>query len=148
MWTDKFQMYKLDLEKAEETEIKLPEPTGSQRKQGNSRKTSISASLTKIKPLTLWITTNCGQFFKWWEYQTALPFSWECYVRRGQEATVRTRHGSTDYFKFGKEYKTVYCQLAYSTSMQSTSCKMLGCNQDFQEKYRQPHICRCCYCCC
>ena len=51
-----------DLEMAEEPEIKLPTTTESQRKQENSRKTSISASLTTLKPLTLWITTNCGKF--------------------------------------------------------------------------------------
>ena len=52
-------MYKLDIEKAEEREIELPTFIGSQRKQGNSRKTSTSASLTMLKPLTVWITTNC-----------------------------------------------------------------------------------------
>ena len=51
-------MYKLDLEKAEEPEIKLPTFTGSQKKQGNSRKASTSASLTTLKPLNVWITTN------------------------------------------------------------------------------------------
>ena len=63
-------MYKLDLEKAEEPEIKLPAPTGSSKKQMNSRKTSISVLLTMLKPLTMWITTNCGKFLKGWEYQT------------------------------------------------------------------------------
>ena len=51
-----FQMYKLDLEKAEEPEIKLPTSAGSLKKQENSKKTS--ASLTTPKPLTVWITTN------------------------------------------------------------------------------------------
>jgi len=68
-------MYKLDLDKAEEPEIKLPTSTGSQKKQENSRKISTSASLTMLKPLILWITTNCGKFFKRWEYQTTLPIS-------------------------------------------------------------------------
>ena len=67
----------LDLEKAEEPEIKMPTFIGSQKKQENSRKTSTSASLTKPKTLTVWITTNCGKFFKSWEYQTTLPASWE-----------------------------------------------------------------------
>ena len=57
-------MYKLGLEKAEEPEIKLPTFTGSQRKQGYSRKTSTSASLTMLNPLTVWITTNWGGFLK------------------------------------------------------------------------------------
>jgi len=63
-------MFKLVLEKAEEPEIKLPTSTGSCKKQESSRKTSISALLTMPKPLTVWITTNCGKFFKRWEYET------------------------------------------------------------------------------
>ena len=63
-----FQMFKLDLEKAEEPEIKLPTSVGSSKKQESSRKTS--ALLTMSKPSTVWITTNCGKFFKRWEYQT------------------------------------------------------------------------------
>ena len=63
-------MFKLDLEKAEELEIKLPTSTGSLKKQENSRKMSTSASLSTLKPLTVWITTNCGKFFKKWENQT------------------------------------------------------------------------------
>ena len=51
-------MYKLDLEKAEEPEIKSPTSIGSQKKQENSRKISTSASLTMPKPLTVWITIN------------------------------------------------------------------------------------------
>jgi len=57
-----FQMFKLVLEKAEEPEIKLPTSTGSSKKQESSRKTSISALLTMPKPLTVWITINCGKF--------------------------------------------------------------------------------------
>ena len=55
-------MFKLDLEKAEEPEIKLPTSTGSSKKQESSRKASISALLTMPKPLTVWITRNCGKF--------------------------------------------------------------------------------------
>ena len=68
-------MFKLDLEKAEEPEIKLPIAIGSLKKQENSRKTSTSALLITPMPLTVWITTNCGKFFKRWEYQTTLPTS-------------------------------------------------------------------------
>ena len=57
------------LEKAEEPETKFPTSAGSWKKQESSRKTSISALLTMPKPLTVWITTNCGKFFKRWEYQ-------------------------------------------------------------------------------
>ena len=69
------QMFKLDLEKAEEPEIKKPTSIGSLKKQKSSRKTSISALLTMPKPFTVWITTNCGKFFKRWEYQTTFPAS-------------------------------------------------------------------------
>ena len=58
------EMFKLGLEKAEEPEIKLPTSTGSQKKQENSRKTSTSASLTMLKPLTVWITTNLKNSYK------------------------------------------------------------------------------------
>ena len=57
-----FQMFKLVLEKAEEPEIKLPTSAGSWKKQESSRKISISAFLTMPKPLTVWITINCGKF--------------------------------------------------------------------------------------
>ena len=80
------QMFKLDLEKAEEPEIKLPTPVGSLKKQESSRKTSTSALLTTPKPLTVWITINCGKFLKKWEYQTTWPASWEiCMQVKKQE---------------------------------------------------------------
>ena len=63
--------------KAEEPEIKLPTSAGSLKKQESSRKTSTSALLTTPKPLTVWITTNRGKFFKRGEYQTTLPAAWE-----------------------------------------------------------------------
>ena len=74
-------MFKLDLEKAEEPEIKLPASTGSSKNEESSRKTSTSALLTTLKPLTVWITTNFGKFFKRWEYQTTWPASWEIYMQ-------------------------------------------------------------------
>ena len=61
-----FQMFKLDLEKAEEPESKLPTSAGSSKKQESSRKLSVSSSLTIPKPLTVWITRNCGKFLKRW----------------------------------------------------------------------------------
>ena len=70
-------------------------------------------------------TTNCGKFLKRWEYQITLPASWELYA--GQEATVRTGHGTTDWFQIRKEYvKVVYCHPTYLTYMQSTSWEMPG----------------------
>ena len=63
-WMEHFQLYKLDFKEAKEPQIKLPTFVKAWRKQGNSRKTSTSASLTMLKPLTMWITTYCGKFLK------------------------------------------------------------------------------------
>ena len=83
-------MFKLDLEKAEEAEIKLPTCAGSSKKQESSRKTSDSALLTMPKPLTVWITTN-------WKILKEMGISdhLSCLLRNldtSKEATVRTRH--------------------------------------------------------
>ena len=86
--------------KAEEPEIKLPTCTGSLKKQESSRKIPTSALLTTSNLLTAWITTNCGKFFKRWEYQTTFPASSEICMQ--EEATVRTGHGKTDWFQIGK----------------------------------------------
>ena len=75
MQTKKFQMSKLGLEKEEKLEIKLQTFAGLERKQGNFRKISISVSSTMLKPLTVWIVTNCGKLLERWEYQTILPVS-------------------------------------------------------------------------
>ena len=72
-----FQMFKLNFKKAEEAEIELPTSAGSLEKQESSRKTSTSGLLIMPKPLTVWITINCGKFFKRWEYQTMAPGSSE-----------------------------------------------------------------------
>ena len=79
-----------------------PRPTLS---RGGPRKTSISALLTLPKPLTMWITRNCGKFFKRWEYQTTYNNTSTCLLRNlyaGQEATIRTGHGTIDWFQIGK----------------------------------------------
>ena len=77
--------------------------------------------MTTLKPLTVWITTNCGKFLKRWEYQTTLPASCETcmQVKKQQlEQDVEQQIGS----KLGKEYlKAVYCHPAYLTYLQSTS---------------------------
>ena len=93
-------MFKLVLEKAEEPEIKLPTSTGSSKKQESSRKTSISALLTTPKPSTVWITIN-------WKIlkEMGIPDHLTCLLRNlcaGQEATVRTGHGTTDWLQIGK----------------------------------------------
>ena len=115
--TMNFQVFKLVLEKAEEQKIKLPTSAGSSKKQQSSRKTSISALLTIPKPLTVWITINCGKFWKRWEYQTTWPASWETYmqVRKQQlELDMEQQTGS----KEEKEYvKAVYCHAPYLTYM-------------------------------
>ena len=120
MWTVNFQMFKLDLEKVEEPEIKLPTSAGSLKKQESARKTSTYALLTMPKPLTVWITTNCGKFLKRWDYQTTLPASWEICVqvkKQQLEPDMEQRTSS----KLEKEYiRAVYCHPAYLTYMQST----------------------------
>ena len=110
-------MFKLDLEKAEEPEIKFPTSSISSKKQESSRKISTFALLTTPKPLTVWITTNCGKFFKRWEYQTTWPASWEIcmYVKKKQlELDMKKQTAS----KSGKVcVKAVYCHPAYLTYM-------------------------------
>ena len=93
-------MCQLVLEKAEEPEIKLPISAGSLKKQESSRKTSTSASSATLTPLIVWITTICGKFFKRWGYQKPTCFLRNLYA--GQEATVKTLHETTDWFKIGK----------------------------------------------
>ena len=119
-------MFKLVLEKAEEPEIKLSTSAGSSKKQESSRNTSISALLTMPKPLTVWITINCGKFWNRWEYQTTWPASWEiCMQVKKQQLELDMEHQTGS--KLGKEYiKAVYCHLTYLTYMQSTSWEMLG----------------------
>ena len=113
-------MFKLDLEKAEELEIKLPTSVGSLKKQKSSRK-STSSLLTMPKPLTVWITTNCAKFFKRWEDQTTWSASWEIcmQVKKQQlELDMEQQTGS----QLGKEYvKAVYCHPAYLAYMQNMS---------------------------
>ena len=93
-------MFKLVSEKAEEPDIKLTTSAGSSKKQESSRKTSISALLTVSKPLTVWITINWKNL-----QQMEIPEQLTCLLRNlyaGQEATVRTGHGTTDWFQIGK----------------------------------------------
>ena len=99
-WMVNFQMFKLDFEKAEEPKTKWPTFVGSQKKQESSRKTSTYALLTMPKPLAVWITTN-------WKIlkEMGIPAHLTCLLRNlyaGQEATVRTGHGTTDWFQIRK----------------------------------------------
>ena len=97
------------------TRDQLPTSVGSSKKQESSRKTSTSALLTRPKPLTLWITTN-------WKIlqEMGIPDHLTCLLRNldvGQEATVRTGHGTTGWLQIGKEYdKAAYCHPASSLS--------------------------------
>ena len=99
-------MFKLDLEKAEEPEIKMPTSTGSSKKQKSSRETSTSALLTMPKHLTVWITTN-GKILK----EMGIPDHLTCLLRNlytGQEARVRTGYRTTDWFRIGKGVRQGY----------------------------------------
>ena len=85
MWIVNFQMFKLVLEKTEEPKIKLPTSTGSLKGQDSSRKTSYFCFIDYAKAF-LWITINCGKFWKTWEYQTTWSASWEiCMQVRKQQ---------------------------------------------------------------
>ena len=126
MWIENFWIFKLDLEKAEELETKLWTSVGSSKKQENFRRISTSASLTTLQPLTVWITTNCGKFFKRYGYQTTWPASWEICMQVKKQQLETDMEQWTD-SKLGKEYiKPIYCHRAYLTYMQSTSWEMLG----------------------
>ena len=98
-WTENSQMYKLGFKEAEEPETELPTFVTFWRKQGRSRKISTSASLTVLKPLTVWFGN--WKVFK----EMGVPDHLTCLLRNlfvGQEATVRIGHGTTDWFKIGK----------------------------------------------
>ena len=95
-----FQMFKLDLERTEEPEVKLPTSVRSLKMQKRSRKTFTSILLTMPKPLTVWITTN-------WKIlqERGIPDHLTFILRNlyvGQEATVRTGHGTKDWFQIGE----------------------------------------------
>ena len=116
-------MFKLDLEKAEEAEIKLPTSVGSLKKQESSKKSPTSA-LDYAKAF------DCVDHNKLWKILKEMGISdhLTCLLRNlyaGQETTARTGHGTTTGSKSGQEYiKAVYCHPVYLTCTQSTSCEM------------------------
>ena len=133
-------MFKLVLEKAEEPEIKLPTSTGSLKKQESSRKTCISALLTYAKAF------DCVDHNKLWKIlrEMGIPDHLTCLLRNlyaGQEASVRTGHGTTDWFQIGKGVRqgcilspclfNLYAEyIIRNAGLEETSW-----NQDCREKY-------------
>ena len=115
-------MYKLGLEKAEEPEIKLPTSAGSWKKQREFQKNIYFCFIDYAKAF------DCVDHNKLWKIlkEMGIPDHLTCLVRNlyaGQEATVRTGHGTTDWFQIGKvvHQKAIYCHPVYLTYMQSTS---------------------------
>ena len=101
MWTENFQMFKLDLEKSEEPEIKLPKSAGSSKKQKNSRKNIYFCFIDYAKAF------DCADHHKLWKIlkEMGIPDHLTCLLRNlyaDQEPTVRTRHGTMDWFQIGK----------------------------------------------
>ena len=119
-------LFKLDVQKAEESEIRLPTSVGSSKKQESSRKNIYFCFVDDTKAF------DCVDHNKLWKILQEMEIHdhLTCLLRNlyaGQEATVRTAHRTTDWFQIGKEYvKAVYCHPAYLTYMQSTSWEMLG----------------------
>ena len=86
----------------------------------------ISFCFIDKKPLSVWITTNCGKYLKQWEYQSTWPASWEICMHVNKQQLELDMEQQTS-SKLGKEcVKAVYCHPAYLTYMQSTSCETLG----------------------
>ena len=119
-------MFKLVLEKAEEPEIKLPPSAGSWKKQESSRKNIYCCFIDYAKAF------DCVDHNKPWKIlkEMGIPDYLTCLLRNlyaGQEATVRTGHGKTDWFQIGKRVRQgLYCHPVYLIYMLSTSCEMQG----------------------
>ena len=115
-----FQMFNLDLEKAEESEIKLPTSDGSLKKL-EFQKNTYFCFIDYVKALNYVCHNKLWKILK----EVEIPDHLTCVLINlyaGQEATVRTGHGTTDWFQIGKGvHQFLYCHLAYLTSMQSTS---------------------------
>ena len=117
----KFQMFNLVFKKAEEPEIKLPTSSGSWKKARESQKNINFCFIDYAKAFDYVDHNKLWRILK----EMGIPDYLTCLLRNlyaDQEATVRTGHGTTDWFQIGKEsIKSVYCHPAYLTSMQSTS---------------------------
>ena len=121
-WTKDFQMFKLDLENAEEPEIQLPTSVGSTKKQESSRKTSTSAYWLHQ---SLWLcgSQQTGKFFKRWEYQTTWPVSWEiCMQVKKQQLEPNMDNRLVPNRE--RSMSRLYIVTLLITYMQNTSCEM------------------------
>ena len=143
-------MFKLDLEKTEEPEIKLPASVGSLKKQESSRKTFTSASLTTPKTLIVWITTNSRKLL-----EMGIPDHLTCLLRNlyaGQEATVRTGQGATDWFQIRKgvcqgwilspclfNYQGIFPTQGLNLSL--LHCRLIFCHLSHQGSSILPFVC-------
>ena len=124
-WTEDFQMFTLDLEKAKEPEIKLPKSARSLKKQESSRKKKY-LFLLNWQAKAFDSVDHCVKFLKLWGYQATWPASWEICMQVKKQQLVPNMEQWTG-SKFGKEFiKAVYCHPAYLTAVQSTSWEMLG----------------------
>ena len=125
IWTKNFQI-QARFSKGRGTREQVATLLDHRKSKGVFLKKSASASLTTLKPLTMWISKNCGKFLERWEYQTTLPASWEiCMQVKKQQLELEMEQWTGS--KLGKEHiKAVYCHPAYLTYMQSTSWEMLG----------------------
>ena len=126
MWTKNFQMFKLDLEKAEEPDIKLLTSAAGSSKKQECQKNIYFCFIDYAKAFDCVDHNNLWKICKRWDYQTTLPASREICIqvkKQQLEPDMEQQTGS----KLGKEYvKAVYCHPVYLTSMQSTSCEMPG----------------------
>ena len=117
------------------------------KKKKSFRKISISTLLTMSKPLTVWITTNCGKFLTWWEYQITLPASLEICMQVKKQQLESDMEQQTD-SKLGKEYiKSVFSHPVYLTYKPNTSRKMPGwmkykLKARFLGKYKKSQKCK------
>ena len=128
MWTVNFQMFKLVLEKAEEPEIKLPTSTGSMKKAREFQKNIYFCFIDYAKAF------DCVHHKKLWKIlkEMGIPDHMICLLRNlyaGQEATVRTGHGTTDWFQIGKGVRQGCILSPCLTSLQSTSWETLDCKK-------------------
>ena len=125
MLTENSQMFKLDLERQRHQRSNCQHPLD-HRKSKRVPEKHVSAVLTSPKPLTVWITANCGKLLKRWKYQITLPANWKTCMQVKKQQLELDKEKQTG-SKLCKEYiMSLYCHIAYLTYMQNTSCEMPG----------------------